>query len=133
MDPVRAMPDSKALVINALIAALPGVTVKGKTGDPEEFEDTLPLVVVTRVGGTMYRRKCLDNPWLDIDVYSLSDTQTFDTMIAVQSHIEALRNTSHPEGVVTATNELSGPAERPETNPAISRMGMTASLIVRPN
>ena len=141
---VLTFPSARAIAIGYLSTVLDGVTVLATLPDDEYFDEALPIVRVSQVGGIASRHSwsngpTRDEPVIDIDLYgplgpveaeAAMDALTKRTRAAVASmkgHIDRTEG-----GVVTRSYEIAGPAARPEENPNVIRVGFTAGLAVRP-
>lgn len=141
---VLTFPSARAITIAYLASVLDDVTVLATLPDAEHFDDALPIVRVSRQGGTSSRHSwshgpTQDEPWLDIDVYHrLGPVEAEAEMDALVAQVRAavLGMKGHIDrdagGVVTRSYEIAGPAQRPETSTTVIRVGFTAGLVVRP-
>lgn len=141
---VATFPSARALTIGYLASVLDGVTVLATLPDAEYFDEALPIVRVSQVGGTSSQHSWAngptqDEPVIDIDLYSplgpveaeagMDDlvARTRAAVLGMKGHIDR-----DAGGVVTRAYEIAGPAPRPETSPTVIRVGFTAGLAVRP-
>lgn len=142
--PADLMPNTRAVVIGYLADELDDVTVLATLPDEDDFDDALPIVRVSHVGGAASKRgwnhgPMFDNPTVDIDVYSplgpVEAENTMDSLVnSVRTALASMKGYVDRDngGVVTKVMEIAGPAPRPETSTTVIRVGFTVGLIVRP-
>lgn len=128
--PVRLMPDAEELLIAYLAESFPDATVVAELF--MGFEDELPLLRVSRIGGAQVRPLILDGPRLDIDCYAGSRVAASTLAREVAAMMPAAKGREFAGGLVTSVAEEVGPAWRPEFNPQIWHFGLTVVLTVRP-
>lgn len=131
------MVDVEALVVDWLTERLPGVRVLVDL--PARFDDALPVVRVTCIGGAGRWQ-----PWnpgalplvrdarIDIDVFAANREQAADLAVQVSNELFAARGHADRWGRVAAVRQEAGPAWRPDYNPNIRRFGLTSVLTIRP-
>jgi len=136
MEPVVELPDAELVLVEALSSLIPAHLVTWELPKGERFDQILAtkaIIDVTRIGGSVKYRKAWDEPYVDFDVYALSKTQASDVMKLVRKFVESLKNSSHDSAVIGGVYEEAGPVTRPESNPAVTRVGCTYRFMIRPN
>jgi hypothetical protein len=128
---LRLMPDVEEMLITYLDDVLDDA-VDVRANIYLGFEDHLPLVTVTRIGGGMSATGMLLEPRMDFNV--LDDTREGASQLCheVEAHLIMARNVTVAGGVIGRVYEESGPSFRPDVNPRTWRFGMTFQFAVRP-
>lgn len=133
--PLVRFPDAE-LVARSYLQEVLGETVTVLTDLPPEdvFQECLPTGIVrcVRIGGTSRIRWNLDEPTIDIDVYSPSLSSTNQLVADIRAAIESMPTFANESMAVTGSFEVSGPNRRPEENPNVHRVGFTIGLRLRP-
>lgn len=122
-------PDAELLVLNFLRDAMTGT--RCVTELPANLEKQLPLVQVTRIGGSSDGFR-LDRARLDVDCYAATRLDAAILGRQVRTLLPTLRNQEIGGAVVVAVTEEVGPSWRPDYNPGVSRRGATYALTLRP-
>lgn len=132
------LPDSKAMAVALLTAALGGVLVTSKLPEGTALNAALPAVRVLRIGGTADMRgwsdpASRDRPRFSIDCYDASEGAAMRLALRVRAEWELLPGQSTEDGIVLGISEETGPQDRPEeANTGVARVGMTLGMSVRP-
>lgn len=127
--------DVEAMVVGHLAQTL---GYEASTVRPDGFEQHLPYVQVTRIGGastarTWQGRALQDEARLSLDVYAASREAAVDAVNLVRGAFEQMQGTSRNGGLVLRAWEETGPAVRPdEPNTNVTRIGLIVGLRVRP-
>lgn len=127
--PEVTFPDAE-LLLRAFLTA--NTDARVVTDLPATLEAQLPVVQVTRIGGSVDTRFILDRPVLDIDVYAASREAAATLAREIQALIYSMPNQTVGGGVVADVSEVSGPSWRPDWNAKVRRFGMTYDIAVRP-
>lgn len=119
--------DTKALVMSALKAALPGVqvasTVPYANGDPPD-----PLVLVIATGGQGQHHRVLSTGQVTIDSFAPTTGQAMRLALRVDAAINALvAGHDHPVTKVTGN----APAESPDPTITAARATATYQITTR--
>lgn len=119
--------DTKALVMAALAAALPGVqvvsTVPYANGDPPD-----PLVLVIATGGQGQHQRVLSTGQVTIDSFAPTTGQAMRLALRVDAAINALvAGHDHPVTKVTGN----APAESPDPTITAARATATYQITTR--
>jgi hypothetical protein len=90
------------------------------------------VIRVMRIGGTWRFRRSLDEPMVDIDVWTsdLATSRSFANR--ARGAVADMAGDHRDGGLCTYSSEISGPGRRPEENPSVYRIGFTVGLCVRP-
>lgn len=128
--PSRLMPDAEELLIAYLAETFPTTTVVAELY--MGFENELPLLRVSRIGGAQVRPLVLDGPRLDIDCFAGSRVDASTLAREVAAALPAAKGREYAGGLVTSVAEEVGPAWRPDFNPQIYHFGLTVVLTIRP-
>lgn len=128
-DPFVVFPDVEALAVAFLTPRLPGVTVVSEW--PEDLAEHLPVVAVSRVGGSTELRFVLEDVALDFDVLAATKAGAQDLVQSVRALL--LTAPSHPTPgariyLVTDDALVWGPDPVTE----LPRYVLTCTLRVRP-
>lgn len=126
----RLFPDAELLLIG-LIRAM-DLTWRVVTDLPANMESVLPVIQVTRIGGSTRYAALLDRPRMDIDIYAATRLAAANAGRKIQSKMPTIRGITASGGVITDVTEELGVSWRPDRNENIRRMGMTFVLGVRP-
>lgn len=127
--PAVTFPDAELLIGVWLRAALPGNRVV--TDLPANFEQVLPVVQVTRIGGAR-TQQVLDNPRIDLDCFAATREAAADLARQVEALLPTARGVTASGGVVGWVGVEVGASWRPDFNPRVRRYGLTAQLVIRP-
>lgn len=129
--------DSKAVAIELMSAALPGVLVTSKTPAGSTLNGQR-VVRILRIGGVAALRgwgspSAQDRPRFSVDCYAADEGSAMRLAVAARAAWELLPNQSTDQGYVTGVSEETGPQDRPEEpNTSVARVGMTLGMSVRP-
>lgn len=125
------MPDVEQMLVVWLSEGFPGVDVR--TNLYVGFEEHLPLVQVTRLGGGMSYTGFVIEPRVDFSVHDATRDGASQLCHEVESQlIWKLKGTQVLNGLFAKVFEESGPHFRPDVNPHAWRFGMTWQFAVRP-
>lgn len=95
--------------------------------DPNSLPSSLPLVLVTSLGGPgMPHPYGVDLCRVDIDVWASSKYTANQTIGKVRAALASMKGYKLGEATVFQTGEEQRPAKRPEPNPSLHRVGMIA-------
>ncbi|MGA5467847.1 hypothetical protein ACPCUK_03275 [Streptomyces arboris] len=130
---ITVFPDAELMAMNFL-AEYFGEDAFVCSTAPEAglFEELLPIVRVSRIGGVWRVRKALDEPSIDVDVWSTDAALSHSLVNRARGALEAMVGDQRDGGLVTFSSEISGPGRRPDANPKVYRIGFTVGLCVRP-
>lgn len=126
----RVHPDGEAAVLDWLRQCLPHA--RCVTELPTRFEEQLPVIRATRVGGPTDHKGLTDNPRVDLEFYAASREQAADLALQAQAFMHALRGVTIGGAVVCHVADETGLAWRPEYNPRVRRYGAVYALTIRP-
>lgn len=119
-------PDVERLLVAYLGPALGGVRVV--TDTPANLEKTLPVVQVTRFGGTDVAPG-IDRPVVDIDCYAATRGAASDLAEQVRyALLYQLPGTTVGDVAVPRVDTLTGPSWRPYDNTALRRFGASYAI-----
>ncbi|WP_405459708.1 hypothetical protein OG786_20950 [Streptomyces sp. NBC_00101] len=130
---ITVFPDAELMAMNFLAEYFGEdafVCSTAPEGGP--FEELLPMVRVSRIGGTWRVRKALDEPSIDVDVWSTDAALSHSLANRARGALEAMVGDQRNGGLVTFSSEISGPGRRPDESPNVYRIGFTVGLCVRP-
>lgn len=130
VPPVLLMPDAEELLVAYLAERFPTAAVVTELF--MGFEEELPLLRVSRIGGAQVRPFVLDGPRLDIDVFDRSREAASQLAREVAAHMPAAKGREYAGGLVTSVAEEVGPSWRPDFNPGLYHFGCTYVLTIRP-
>lgn len=128
--PVVMMPDAEEIAVAFLTETFPDVQVV--TELYVGFEDELPVIRASRIGGAQVRPLVLDGPLIDIDVYHRSRIEASQLCREVAAHMWTAKARTYAGGLITSVEEGIGPSWRPEPNPALYHFGCQYVLTIRP-
>ncbi|MEW2276714.1 hypothetical protein AB0936_03550 [Streptomyces cyaneofuscatus] len=130
---ITVFPDAELMAMNFLAEYFgEDAFVCSTAPDAEHFEELLPIVRVSRIGGVWRVRKALDEPSIDVDVWSTDAALSHSLVNRARGALEAMVGDQRDGGLVTFSSEISGPGRRPDENPKVYRVGFTVGLCVRP-
>ncbi|MFF9210480.1 MULTISPECIES: hypothetical protein [unclassified Streptomyces] len=103
-------------------------------GDPQfdQLIQAKAVIRVMRIGGTWRFRRSLDEPMVDIDVWTRDLAGCRSITNRARAAVADMAGDQRGGGLCTSTSEISGPGRRPEDNPSVYRIGFTVGLLVRP-
>lgn len=95
-----------------------------------DWEDDVPLIQITRVGGGQVAPPTLDGPRLDVDCYDTEreDASTLARIVSALMRRERLTTVAMAGGQFTAVVEETGPSYRSSLNPKARCYGCTYVL-----
>ncbi|MFI1580012.1 hypothetical protein [Embleya sp. NPDC020630] len=128
-DPVVMFPDGEALAVAFLTPRLPGVTVVSEW--PEDLAEHLPVVAVSRVGGSTELRFVFEDVVLDFDVLAATKASAQDLAQSVRALL--MTAPSHPPPgarIYSVTDDALVWGPDPVTE--LPRYVLTMTLRVRP-
>lgn len=128
--PVLLMPDAEEVLVAYLAQEFPDATVVTELF--MDFEDELPLLRVSRIGGAQVRPLVLDGPRLDVDCFASTRIAASELARQVAAVMPAAKGQEFAGGLVTSVAEEIGPSWRPDFNPAVYHFGCTFVLTIRP-
>jgi hypothetical protein len=128
--PVYLMPDAEEVAVAFLADVFPDHNIV--TELYMGFEDELPLIRVSRIGGAQVRPLVLDGPRIDVDVYHGTRLGASELCRTVAAHMPAAKGREYAGGLITSVAEEVGPSWRPEFNPSMYHFGATFVLTIRP-
>ncbi len=126
----RLFPDAELLLIG-LIRAM-DATWRVVTDLPANMEAVLPVIQVTRIGGSTRYAALLDRPRMDIDVYASTRLAAATAARKIQSKMPTVRGITASGGVMTEVAEELGVSWRPDRNENVRRMGLIYNFTIRP-
>lgn len=134
-DPVR-YGDVERLLLDWLSSnVFPGFADDAFSDElPTDLVFTLPLVVVSRLGGPIDAVPGVDRPMVDVDVFAAGRDYTKQlARDAASAFRHQLTNVALSDGttIVTAVRSIAGPAVRPWDNTDLRRFGFTYALTVQ--
>jgi len=101
--------------------------------DSEHFDSLLPVVVVNRTGGGS-PDGIQDVALVTIAVTDDTRADSWRVMGLIRDRVrDAKRGFEHPDCIVDAVAEQTGPQQIPQLNPDHREVQMTFQVIVRPN
>lgn len=115
-----------------------GLGARIVTDLPAKFEETLPVVQVTAIGGASTWRPwngvqpLARQPRMDIDCFATSRAAASDLAAAVEAAVFAARGHGSEWGQVKDVSDSTGPVWRPDYNPNVRRFGFELTLTIRP-
>lgn len=128
--PVVLMPDAEEVAVAYLAEQFPDATVVTELF--MGFEDALPLLRVSRIGGAQVRPLVLDGPRLDVDVFARTRADASTLAREVAAVWPAAKGREYAGGLITSVAEEVGPSWRPDYNPGLYHFGLTVVLTIRP-
>lgn len=128
--PDLLMPDAEELAVAFLTEEFPAAQVV--TELYMGFEDELPVIRVSRIGGAMARPLVLDAPRIDVDVYAGTRLDASLLCRQVAARWWTAKGREFAGGLVTSVAEEVGPSWRPDFNPQLYHFGCTYVLTIRP-
>ncbi len=126
----RLFPDAETVMLGFIRGF--DATWRIVTELPGSLESVLPVVQVTRIGGSTRYASLLDRPRIDIDVFTSSRATARTAALKIQSKMPRIRGMTASGAVVTDVVEEVGPSWRPDFNPNVRRFGLTYVLTLRP-
>lgn len=132
--PLTDWPDILRFTLGIVGSTLPDVWVADRPPEPHEFADQLPCVVIDLLPGEEtvpwggHGKVIFDHMNFDIDVFAASRADAVPIANKVREVIHSLI-TVGDSPVVSV--DCPGFTTRPDYNPHIRRLGVTASLSVR--
>jgi hypothetical protein len=126
--PAVVTPDVEAMLTTWLRDQL-GVTTG--TDLPEDLEQVLPVIQVTRLGGPRVQQ-ILSQPRIDVDCFAPWREQARDLAADVEARLLSMRGATVASGTVGLVEIEVGASWRPDYNPRVRRHGVTAVLTIRP-
>lgn len=143
--PVAVMPDAVAVVLDYLRQSprVTGCVNLGADRLSSRFPavSEFPWVTVQRIGGAMSVRQRLDRARLQVDTWGDPDPTAAGEQIAsllartVRAQLLSAAGWVHPDGVLCAVDEESGPQWLPDSSrtPATPRFTFTVAASIHPH
>lgn len=128
--PVLLMPDAEEMAVAYLAEAFPGAQVSTELW--MGFEEEVPVLRVSRVGGAMAKQLILDAPLIDIDVFHGTRAGASQLAREVCAVMPAAKAVEVAGGLITSVTEQLGPSWRPDFNPHVYHFGCQFVLTIRP-
>jgi hypothetical protein len=123
--------DVEKLVIAWLAASFPDAYPCAETPADPVFTECLPIIEVTRIGGSDTDQGAVDQATIDVECYAAdrnaASVLADNVRAALRNQMPGFRGI---EGSVLAVDTLSAPAWRPYDNTDVRRFGATYRITV---
>lgn len=128
--PIVTFPDIEAVICGILRTAMPGTTVDVQL--PDDLQQQLPFVEVTRQGGSSALRFVLERPAVELQCYGPDKAGAHDTAQMARAALLAAAGTTTGGCTICTVNDLAFTWVPDPASLYLPRYSVTLQLLIRP-